>query len=56
MERDIIQDIRVGLPFRGGYGLHLKFADDTVLFLEDNDTFGNVLSILLCYSLFRALF
>lgn len=45
MERDIIQDIRVGLPFRGGYGLHLKFADDTVLFLEDNDTFGNVLSI-----------
>ncbi|KAG5071911.1 hypothetical protein JHK86_007122 [Glycine max] len=42
VERDIIQDIRVGLPFRGGYGLHLKFADDTVLFLEDNDTFGNV--------------
>ena len=37
--------IAQGLPFRGGYGLHLKFADDTVLFLEDNDTFGNVLSI-----------
>ncbi|KAH1257681.1 Dol-P-Man:Man(7)GlcNAc(2)-PP-Dol alpha-1,6-mannosyltransferase [Glycine max] len=36
VERDIIQDIRVGLPFRGGYGLHLKFADDTVNFSKSD--------------------